>query len=70
LGWTDEEESVTFGTNRRRLRARWNAARRDLAKLTPDQREAWEERVAICMFHGDVDQAVAEDVAWVEVENT
>ena len=59
---------MIWGTNRRRLRARWNAARRDLAKLTPEQREQWEERVAICVFHGEVDRTTAEDVAWREIE--
>ena len=35
-----------------------------LADLTPDEREAWEERAAICQYLGDMTRAEAEEIAW------
>lgn len=39
-----------------------------LAGLTQDQRDAWDERVAICMVDGGLSQEEAEAIAWREVE--
>jgi len=39
-----------------------------LAGLTQDQRDAWDERVAICMVDGGLSQEEAEALAWREVE--
>jgi hypothetical protein len=38
-----------------------------LSVLTRDQREAWEERVAICVFDGELNEERAEAVAWRQV---
>ena len=35
-----------------------------LSVLTLDQREVWEERVAICVFDGELNEERAEAVAW------
>ena len=37
---------------------------RSLARLTPDEREWWEERAAIIEYDGGIDRATAERVAW------
>ena len=39
-----------------------------LAGLTEEQRDAWNERVAICMVDGGLSQDEAETIAWREVE--
>lgn len=38
-----------------------------LAGLMQDQRDAWDERVAICVVDGGLSEAEAETVAWREV---
>ena len=39
-----------------------------LAALDEDQRDAWEERVAICVIDGGLSETEAEAVAWREIE--
>jgi len=39
-----------------------------LVGLTEEQRDAWDERVAICMVEGSLTQEEAEAIAWREVE--
>ena len=39
-----------------------------LAGLTQDQRDAWDERVAVCVVDGGLNQEEAEVIAWREVE--
>jgi len=41
---------------------------RDLTRLDNDQRDAWEERVAICVIDGGLSETEAEAVAWREIE--
>jgi pentose-5-phosphate-3-epimerase len=41
---------------------------RNFNNLTEEQRLLWEERVAICMIDGGVDQERAEEIAWQEIE--
>jgi len=40
-----------------------------LAGLSVDDREAWEERVGICVFDGGLSEEEAEAVAWKQVED-
>lgn len=39
-----------------------------LAALDDNRRDAWEERVAICIIDGGMSEADAEEVAWREME--
>ena len=41
---------------------------RDLTRLDDDQRDAWEERMAICVIDGGLSETEAEAVAWREIE--
>ncbi len=41
---------------------------RDLTRLTEDQLDAWQERVAICVIDGGLTDTEAEEVAWRQVE--
>ncbi len=39
-----------------------------LAALTEDERELWDERVAICAVDGALSEAEAEEVAWRQID--
>lgn len=41
---------------------------RDLTRLTEDQLDTWQERVAICVIDGGLTEAEAEAIAWRQVE--
>ncbi len=38
-----------------------------LRRLTPEQREVWDERVAICVIDGGLTEAEAEAIAWEQI---
>jgi len=39
-----------------------------LAALNDDQRDAWQERVAICTIDGGLSEEEAESIAWAEID--
>jgi len=56
---------------RERLRENKDAVIRLLGQASPnaDERDAWEERVAICMFDGGLSEEDAEVIAWRQIED-